>query len=219
MRPIAEQALPRPAELAPDERAGRCPRVLPLNSTEVPMAKRLKDHERDFALGRVVAIVNDKEARAAIARAFGGNSPRFETSRSRWRHSRRGGRCCGPTSAHHGSHRPPRASPATTALWAWRCSPHCRRPKRPSRPTPHGARRRRLTFGNSAARDGHNPRADAVDLSSVFGAAAASSARRFRPRPAREARGPEEPASDAAEPAAVWPMRWNQKQWRTTCRT
>jgi hypothetical protein len=61
-----------------------------------------------------------------------------------------------------------------------------------------------MTSGNSAARDGHNPRADAVDLSSAFGAAAASSARRFRPRPTREARGPEEPASDAAEPAAVW---------------
>jgi chromosome partitioning protein len=44
------------------------------------MAKRLKDHERVFALGRVIAIVNDKEARAAIDRAFGGNSPRFETT-------------------------------------------------------------------------------------------------------------------------------------------
>jgi DNA-binding PadR family transcriptional regulator len=60
-----------------------------------------------------------------------------------------------------------------------------------------------MTAGNSAARDGHNPRADAVDLSSVFGAAAASSARRFGPRRPKEASKADEPTvagSDVPEP-------------------
>jgi hypothetical protein len=105
MRPIAEQALPRPAELAPDERAGRCPRVLPLNRAEVPMAKRLKDHERVFALGRVITIVNDKrrrqDPRRGAVRPCPGDQPAARHARrgslrnrnALARHSRRGPSC------------------------------------------------------------------------------------------------------------------------------
>jgi DNA-binding PadR family transcriptional regulator len=60
-----------------------------------------------------------------------------------------------------------------------------------------------MTSRNSAARDGHNQGATALDLSSVFGAAAASSLPRFLPRRTTDARAPEEPTSDADEPAAV----------------
>ena len=60
-----------------------------------------------------------------------------------------------------------------------------------------------MTSRGSAARDGHDQRPPAVDLSSVFGAAAAAlSRRRIRTRRPRRAREPEERTSDADEPAA-----------------
>ena len=57
---------------------------------------------------------------------------------------------------------------------------------------------------SSAAADGHDPRAAAVDLSNVFGAAAAASVRRrFRPRRTRRTREPPDSTSHADELATV----------------
>lgn len=60
-----------------------------------------------------------------------------------------------------------------------------------------------MTLKGSAAHDGHEHRPAAVDLSAVFGApAAALSRRRIRTRRSRQAREPEERASDADERAS-----------------
>jgi DNA-binding PadR family transcriptional regulator len=63
-----------------------------------------------------------------------------------------------------------------------------------------------MTSGSSADRNGHDQRSAALDLSSIFGAAAAGlSRRRLRPRRTRTAREPEEPIPDADELATMEP--------------
>jgi hypothetical protein len=65
------------------------------------------------------------------------------SSRLRWRRNQRGGKRCGWTSGRRGSRRRPRALPGTIALWAWKCSPRCRPPRRPNgaKPQRHAAAR------------------------------------------------------------------------------